>query len=513
MTGRDPLDELRDLAQVGEFAARPSPPEEIRARGERRGRRRRIAAAAGTLAVAILAGVVGGGIVNQANLVPIDPAGGGTTPPITAAPPVPFSEGLLPTESDLEWQQPGDWKIGETDTRTRSGEQGYGVVSECLQDQLDALGAGQLLHRTYLMGEDYASATALEFGNSDDARRAYQKLVAWGDACEETLKDAGHKRVKTYDWVKVPVGQGESQYRVVQADQLEDPSRTQTMLSEYGAVITGSRVELVVMTLRASGDEHHWSTSEEEAESTGMLLDPMIRSLPKAAARLAGRPVPDNTPKPSPTSRLTDDNLLRAKDLPQQEGIKAEEYTRSARPGLRPSACLPASLITLKAQDVQTRSFRYVSTDPDTTEDNTNPMYGQPGLYATALQFGDEAEAKQAYEKLSGWIEDCANTLDGDGLRAPGGGPVRGFDQWYPVKGKVETARFTEFVYQRPDFGDENGGFWEAVGLVRVGNRVALTVTVHFGQDSNWDTDPDDNVAGPHQLALILPSAAKRLAN
>lgn len=512
MTGRDPFDDLRDLAQLGERAARPSPPEDIRARGERRGRNRRIAAAAGTLAVAILAGVVGGGILNQANLVPTDPAGGGTTPPpITAAPPVPFSDALLPTETDLEWQRPGDWKIGETRHETRSGEQGYGVVSECLQDQLEAFDAEHLRHRTYLMGEDTASATALEFRDAEDARRAYAKLVEWGDACEQTLKDAKHERVKVHDWVKVPVGQGEAQYRVIQADQLEDPSGSQTMSSEYGAILTGSRVELVVMTLRAGGDEHHWAQNQDEAESTGLPLDPMIRSLPKAAARLAGEPVRD-TPAPTPTRSLTEDNLLRASDLPQYEGLEAQDYKRSARPAMRPSTCLQ-SLENLGAVDVQTRSFNYKITDPEASTDSADPLYGQPTKYASALQFGSEEQAKQAYDTVSGWIEACADALDSDGFRAPGGGPVTGFDQWYPVRGKVKTARFTEFVYQRPDFGDGEGAFWEAVGLVRVGDRLAIAVDVKFGMDSNWDADPEENIAGPHPLADILPAAAKRLAN
>ncbi|MFC7626044.1 hypothetical protein [Microlunatus sp. GCM10028923] len=512
MTSRDPLDDLRDLAQLGERAARPSPPEEIRARGERRGRTRRIVAVAGTLAVAILAGVVGGGIVNQANLVPVEPVGGGTTPPpITAAPPIPFSDSLLPTESDLEWRKPGDWKLGETRHETRSGEQGYGVVSECLQDQLEAFGAEHLRHRTFLMGEDTASATALEFRDAEDARRTYAKLVDWGDACEKTLTDAGHERVKVYDWVEVPVDQGEAQYRLLQADQLEDSSGSQTMSSEYGVILTGSRVELLVMTLRAGGGEHHWAQSEEEAKSTGLPLDPMIRSLPKAAARLAGEPIRE-TPAPTPSRSLTDKNLLRASDLPKYEGLEPQEYKRSARPSTRPSTCLQ-SLETLGAVDFKTRSFNYKITDPQSSPDTSDPLYGQPTRYASALQFENEEQAKEAYETVSGWIENCADALDADGFRAPGGGPVRGFDQWYPVRDKVKTARFTEFVYQRPDWGDGEGAFWEAVGLVRVGDRLAIAVTVGFGMDSNWDTDPEENVAGPHPLADILPAAAKRLAD
>jgi hypothetical protein len=84
--------------------------------------------------------------------------------------------------------------------------------------------------------------------------------------------------------------------------------------------------------------------------------------------------------------------------------------------------------------------------------------------------------------------------------------------RWYPVRGALDTARFTEFSYQRRDLLD-GAGYFEGVGLVRVGDRVAVAITVNYGQDSQWDTDPDAGVAGPHPLAELLPIAAKRLGS
>lgn len=505
MNGRDPFDDLRDLAEIGERAARPSSPEAIRALGERRGRRRRVVAGAGALVAAVVVGAVGAGILTQGGAglpaVP-DPAG---TPSVTAAPPVAFTEDNLPTEQDLEWHRPGDWKIDDTSPGT-----GSGVTSECLPERPESLGSQRSFHRSYLMGEDYGSATGLEFDSADAAQAAYDQLVEWGDGCEQTLQDRGHERTSLSDWVEVQVDGGEARYRVIMADQTEDPKREQSMVQEYGVIRVGNRVELVVLTLRIAED-HNWSQDEREAEETGLPLDPMIRSLPKAAARLAGRPV-QVPPTPEPTARLTDDNLLRPGDLPRYDGLEAEEYDRNARPELRFSACFPESLAALDPTDVRTRSFRYRLVDPDADagEDPDSELAGQPGDYTAALQFADEKAAERAYQELSTWVENCADTLDAEGFRAPGGGPVRGFDRWYPVRGEVETARFSEFMYQRADKQDGNG-FFEAVGLVRVGDRIAVAVTVVYGMDHNWDADPEEDVAGPHPLADILPAAAERL--
>jgi hypothetical protein len=152
-----------------------------------------------------------------------------------------------------------------------------------------------------------------------------------------------------------------------------------------------------------------------------------------------------------------------------------------------------------------------VVTEYGARPDTDDPLYEQPTTYTAALRFVDETAAAVAYDRLSDWIENCADSLDREGLRAPGGGPVRGFDRWFPVRGRVATARFTEFSYQRRDMQDGNG-YFESVGLVRVGDRVAIAVTLTYGQDSIWDVDPDAAEVGPHPLADLLPRAAERLA-
>ncbi|WP_152362618.1 hypothetical protein [Microlunatus speluncae] len=504
MTGHDPLDDLRHLAAAGERAARPSEPEEVRARGDRRRRVRRVGTAVGTLAVAVLVGAIGLGVVNQTGVLPHvpDPAG---TPSATAAPLPGVTEDNLPTETDLEWDKPGDWKIGST-----APGAGSELTSECFQGLPSDLGSDSEAYRSYTMNKNWASATALQFGTDQAAQEAYRTLTAWADECEETLADKGHKQTRSWDWVPVETEYGEAKFRLISYDILNEPEADPNFgqFEQYGLIRSGNRVEILTMANRNT--EHHWATDQQEAEDTGQALDPMIRSLPKAAARLAGDPV-EPTPSTEPTRELTDDNQVRPGDLPEIDGLAAEEYKANARPASRPSNCFPESLDSLQPTGSLVRSFRYVITDPGTTEDTSDPLYEHPTYYTVALQFADEAKATTAYEEVSRWVENCADTLDAEGFRAPGGGTVSGFNEWFPVRGDVKTARFTEFSYQRPDEQD-GSGFWEAVGLVRVGDRLAIAINLKYGQDSNWDSDPDSGIAGPHPLADIIPAAAKRLA-
>lgn len=557
MTGRDPLDELRNLAEVGERAARPDSPEVVRARGDRRGRRRRIGTAVGALAVAVLVGVAGTSIATRSGLLPNvpDPA---ASPTITASPVQVITEANLPTDTDLEWHRPGDWKI----TNTYPGS-GSDVASECFQAKPESLGSTGSFYRTYDFDGAFGSATALQFDTAAAAEEAYRTLIRWGDECEQTMTDRGHRRVKSVDWDAVTTEHGEARYRVMLSDLLDDPKAVEGNIEEYGLIVAGDRVEIVTMKL--VGMDHIWTT--EPNDGTGLALDPMIRSLPKAAARLVGAPVPQSPapsgkpdspskdpgenptgngsppatageqsedppasgdpgqedPKPDPgeseeppveepeAPKLTAANQVAAGDLPKREGLTAKEYDNDARPDQRPSVCFAEGLDALKATDSRQRNFRYVITDPDSSADPDDPLFDKPTLYTTALQFADEKAAAQAYETLSGWIEDCANALDDEGYRAPGGGPVRGFDRWYPVRGDLDSARFTEFMYQEQGV-DDGFGYFEAVGLVRVGSRVAITVDLKYSQDSNWDSDPEAGVAGPHLLADLLPAAAKRLS-
>lgn len=561
MTTPDPLDDLRHLAATGERAARPADPEEIRARGERRGRRRRIGTAVGAFAVAVLVGVAGTSVAARSGLLPNmpDPA---ASPTITASPIHAITEDNLPSETDLEWHQPGDWKV--TDTFPGSGST---AASECFQTKPESLGSTRSFYRTYDFDGAFGSATALEFDSPEAAKEAYRALIRWGDECEQTLRDLGHRRAGAAPWDTVPTEYGEARYRVIISDLLDFPKAEDGNIEEYGLILTGDRVEIV--TMKIIGMDHNWAV--EPDDGTGLPLDPMIRSLPKAAARLAGAPVPqspaptgpakvppttsseappssdkprtsgtdkpvdpppsddgkdedpkDPDPKPDPGEsedppaedpdppKLTGDHQIAVGDLPEHEGLAAEEYDRNARPDQRPSVCFAQSLAELEPTDSRQRNFRNVPTDPDTSPDPNDPLFEKPTLYTTALQFADDKAAEQAYRTLSDWIEDCANALDAGGYRAPGGGPVRGFDRWYPVRGELESARFTEFMYQRKG-ADDGFGYFEAVGLVRVGARVAIVVEVMYSQESHWDTDPEAGEAGPHLLADLLPVAAKRL--
>ncbi len=126
----------------------------------------------------------------------------------------------------------------------------------------------------------------------------------------------------------------------------------------------------------------------------------------------AAPPTVGPTASARPTSALAEGNLVQPEDLPVRQGQQAEQFDRRARPDQRPSACFAERLGTLGPTDLRIRSFRYVVTDPDVSPDTDDPLYEQPTVYTGALQFVDEAAAEVAYQKLSGWIEDCADALD-----------------------------------------------------------------------------------------------------
>ena len=93
------------------------------------------------------------------------------------------------------------------------------------------------------------------------------------------------------------------------------------------------------------------------------------------------------------------------------------------------------------------------------------------------------------------WLESCKKTITERGDTSAGAAP-----EWYPVQTKVSgaEARFTEVSWIPA--GDESGsGYFESVGLALVGDRLAVTVSLVYGQDYNvaydQDGDPDTRTA------------------
>ena len=189
MAEYDLLTDLADLARVGEDYADPIPVEQVRRRAQRRRTRRR----AGLVAAVVVAVVVAGGAVVsttglRADRVP-EPVGtpsSAVPAPMSSTPsrspsedsPVdpPAARGLrlanLPTESDLEWHGPGDWKT--TDTYSGIGGQD---ISRCFAPGPAALPAFRRDFRMAGSAGDLAAAAVMEFADAEDAETAYAALA------------------------------------------------------------------------------------------------------------------------------------------------------------------------------------------------------------------------------------------------------------------------------------------------------------------------------------------------
>lgn len=142
-----------------------------------------------------------------------------------------------------------------------------------------------------------------------------------------------------------------------------------------------------------------------------------------------------------------------------------------------------------------------------------NPLEGQPNLYLAALQFDSPEAARAAERTLRGWLVDCPEFLQAEGL-----GPKEGEDgsphpnTWYEVSMNNAEGGFVEQVYDGADPRDD-GGYFEGVALTRSGDRLMLGVHLLFQSEFYWslpgETDPSG--AGPHPLEPLLPVAVKYL--
>ncbi len=229
-------------------------------------------------------------------------------------------------------------------------------------------------------------------------------------------------------------------------------------------------------------------------------------------------PSPAGTPSsgsvsPTPATReLTEANLLTADDIPA-EG--EETYTETpegvGRGPQELTVCRPEGTGSeIGAEDVLGRNFRLRTLADGGPATPEPPVGSDPTIYTQALQFDSADAARAAYETYQGWLESCKKTITERGDTSAGAAP-----EWYPVRTKVSgaEARFTEVSWIPA--GDESGsGYFESVGLALVGDRLAVTVSLVYGQDYNvaydQDGDPDLGLRSHPQYGLLI-AAADRL--
>lgn len=124
---------------------------------------------------------------------------------------------------------------------------------------------------------------------------------------------------------------------------------------------------------------------------------------------------------------------------------------------------------------------------------------------ALIMDFESNQVADEAYGDLATWATECAGTLEDKGFTQVGGA------EGHRVAIPGTEARFTEIVL-REHGDDREEAYFESIGAVRDGNKIALVSMSVWGLDSNWSYDPDDGTGlDLHPMFRSMPKVADRL--
>ena len=234
---------------------------------------------------------------------------------------------------------------------------------------------------------------------------------------------------------------------------------------------------------------------------------PPIANTPTAIAT----PTAPVTATPVPPREVTLDNVITTDELEVTNGAKGEwiDFTDNARDWDEVSACQQDTFASLGATSQAGRSFRFAPDyGPDETPDPDAPHANEPQTYALALQFPDEATAKEAYETYRVWVETCSEWVKS---RDYG---LLGADQpvtWVDAPVDHGAAEFAMNTYRLPTEKDELDAYWETVGLLLDGDRLAVTVSLRYAPEYYYANepggDPDSGLPADPQFNLLAESA------
>jgi len=224
---------------------------------------------------------------------------------------------------------------------------------------------------------------------------------------------------------------------------------------------------------------------------------------------------PAPTPSPTPAGTVTEANLITADEVPQQgEESFAETAKGVGRPADQVTVCLPDGAVSgLGATEIIGRNFRRDHLFDGSINPPEVPFGADPTIYTQALQFDSAADASAAYRTYRGWLDTCAATIKGR-KDVPLGAGV----DWIAVQTKVPGAKagFMERIW-RARADTSGSGYFESIGLALVDDRLAVTVSLVYGQDYDsvayrQDGDPVTGLP-PHPQFGLLVAAAHRLAS
>ena len=201
-------------------------------------------------------------------------------------------------------------------------------------------------------------------------------------------------------------------------------------------------------------------------------------------------PGPSTSPS-APAGSVTAANLLTAEVIPldptYQTAVEVPEGV--GRTTNQSYVCLPDDgLASLGATAMVTRNFRAEVIDNEIDPYPKSPLKNQPMVYTQALQFADAAAATPARARYVGWIKACPNTLVEKGYSVDTGQSLKATA--IDVEGGKADAGMVAYV--KPGGTNAELLYWESAAVTQVKDRLMVTVTLSWGEDTPGTFDTTD---------------------
>ena len=233
-------------------------------------------------------------------------------------------------------------------------------------------------------------------------------------------------------------------------------------------------------------------------------------SAPAQPTNSATSSIPSPTPT-APARSVSANNLLTVDDIYPEDPMTTqvvEAPDRQGRPVSQSYICLPENaLSSLGATSMVTRDFTYKIINSENDPYPKSPLKNKPSVYTQAVQFPDAAAATAARATYAGWIKDCATTLLDRGYGVDK-------DQSVTVSTvRVEGAKAQAgmVAYVEPGAKDNDNLYWESAGVTQVEDRLMITISITWGEDTpgSFDQTEGDFI---NPVVALMDSSVERLA-
>lgn len=216
---------------------------------------------------------------------------------------------------------------------------------------------------------------------------------------------------------------------------------------------------------------------------------------------------------PAQTGRsVSAKNLLTLDDIYVDDPMTQEAVETpdgAGRPVSQSYICLPENgLSTLGATSMVTRDFTIKIINNENDPNPKSPLKNKPSVYTQALQFPDEATAAAARATYAGWIKNCSTTLSDRGYAIDAQQSLK-IANLHVSGAKVQAGMVG---YVEPGVKDTDHLYWESAGVTQVKDRLMITISITWGEDSPGGFDTSEGDASfINPQVLLTESGAERL--